>query len=324
MLETVSGINNWKLVICRKPEGIVILQAQTCDVKAALPEELFGCPVIELAHHALTPGRAEPEGEKLLMTCGVVSSEWDNRSLRELTLPATLVRAGDYALFNCAELKVLRLSDNLRYWGGGALMNCRKLDTIHLECSGKEGEVLAGFADELIRELDVTLYWQDGRTARLIFPEYAEVYEENVPHHQFDFRIQGAGYSYHHCFYQRKLNLRDYDELWKGFLSMGHEEECAMRLAWWRLRYPLELSEKAELQYLDYLRTCREETARWRIGERDTAGLRFFLSKTTWERQELSRLCDFAREMGGAETLAALLEEQHLRFPTGVNKVFDL
>ena len=323
-METVSGINNWKLVVRRKPEGISILQAQTCDTKAALPEELFGLPVVELEHHALAPGRPMPDGEQIQMTCGVGKGEWDNRGLQELTLPETLARAGDYALFNCTDLSVLRLSERLRYWGGGALMNCRKLDTIHLKCSGKEGEVLAGFADELIRELDVTLYWEDGRVARLIFPEYAEVYEENVPHHQFDFRIQGAGYSYHHCFYQRKLNLRDYDELWKGFLSMGHEKESAMKLAWWRLRYPLELSERAENQYWDYLRTCRLETARWRMAERDAAGLRFLLSGTAWERQELSQLCDLARETADAETLAALLEEQHRRFPSGMNKSFDL
>ena len=38
-METVSGINNWKLVIRRDAEGITILRAVTCDTKAALPEE---------------------------------------------------------------------------------------------------------------------------------------------------------------------------------------------------------------------------------------------------------------------------------------------
>ena len=323
-METVSGSNNWKIVFRRENGGVTLLQAVTCDKKAALPRELFGLPVTALAHHALAPNRAVPVGEQVQITCGPVTGEWSNAGLEELHLPDTLLRADDYAFYNCGKLKTLYLSDSLCRWGGGALMNCRELNTFHLTCHGQEGEVLRDLGDELPGELDVTLHYADGGTARLILPEYTEIHEENVPHHQFDFHIVGAGYPYHHCFRQGKFNLREYDDLWKGFLCKGHEEDCALRLVWWRLRYPLELSDSAQEEYLTYLRSHVEEAAHWRLQERDAAGLQFLLRETEPTREFLAQLCAEARKYDAPEVLAILLEEQHRRFPAGAEKTFDL
>ena len=324
-MERVSGVNNWKLVIRREAAGVAILWAATCDAEAALPDELFGLPVTALGDHALTPGRPMPEGEEVLVTCGPVNEEdWDNGALTDLTLPDSLERVEDYGFFNCRTLKTLRLRDTVRYWGGGALMNCRALDTFHITCTGEEGELLAYLAEELPWELDVTLTRADGQTARLIFPEYVEVYEENCPAHHFDYNISGAGYGYHHCFYRKQLSFKAYDELWRPMLGMEHDEDCALRLAWWRLRYPVELTEQAENDYLDFLRQRPLAAGRWLLGRRDTEGLRFLLRTLDWERDDLAALCGEAREQDSPEALALLLEEQHRRFPTGLDKSFDL
>lgn len=325
-METVSGVNNWKLVIRRERAGVRILWAATCDRRAALPEALLGLPVTALGDHALTPGRRPPEGEEVLVTCGPVMEDaaWDNGGLEDLRLPKGLTRVEDYAFFNCGKLKTLRLGDTVCHWGGGALMNCRRLDTFHLTCTGREGELLAYFADELPRELDVTLYRAGEIAARLIFPEYVEVYEENCPAHHFDYNIYGAGYGYHHCFYQKKLSLKTYDELWRPMLAMEHDGDCALRLAWWRLRYPTELTEQAEAGYLAHLRAHALDAARWLLAERDTAGLRFLLGRTDWTREALAEACALAREWGTPEAMALLLEERHRRFPAGLDKTFDL
>ena len=304
-METISGSNNWKIVFRRENGGITLLQAVTCDKKAALPRELLGLPVTALAHHALAPNRAAPVGEQVQITCGPVTGEWSNAGLEELHLPDTLTRADDYAFYNCGKLKTLYLSDSLCRWGGGALMNCRELNTFHLTCRGQEGEVLRDLGDELPGELDVTLHYENGDMARLILPEYTEIHEENVPHHQFDFHIVGAGYPYHHCFRQGKFNLREYDDLW-------------------RLRYPLDLSDSAREDYLAYLRSHAADAAHWRLRERDAAGLQFLLRETESTRELLAQLCAAAREHDAPEVLAALLEEQHRRFPAGAEKTFDL
>ncbi len=326
-MERVSGVSNWKLRVRREAEGITILQAATCDTAASLPDTLFGLPVTELGNHALAPGRESEEGEEVLVTCGPLGAEpeWDNRRLEELTLPSGLLRVGDYALLNCSALHTLRLHDAICYWSGGALMNCRSLRTFHITRVGEEQrESLAYFNDELSRELDVTIVDASGRTARLLFPEFLEVYEENCPAHHFDYNIYGAGYPYHHCFHQKKLSCKVYDGLWRAFLGMEHEEDAALRLAWWRLRYPVELSAGAEASYLSYLREHVPEAAAWLLSQRDVPGLRFLLERTDPDRDTLVRACDDARRAGATEALALLLEEQHRRFPAGGEKRFDL
>lgn len=327
-METVSGVNNWKLTICRETDRITVLRAVTCDRRAALPDDLFGLPVTALGDHALAPGDRAVSGETVRITCGPAPADddraWDNRALEDLRLPDSLERVGDYAFFNCVKLKTLRLRDTVRWWGGGALMNCRGLDTFHLACAGQEGEVLAYAAGELSRELDVTLCYDDGRTARLLFPEYVEAYEENCPAHHFDYNIYGAGYGYHHCFYQKKLSIRDYDKLWQSMLAMEHDPDCALRLAWWRLRYPMELTDQAEADYLAHLRLHTAEAVRWLLAERDTAGLSFLLERMELDRKTLADGCALARDQQAPEALALLLEERHKRFPGGMEKAFDL
>lgn len=167
-MESIAGVNNWKLTVRREAAGVTILRASTCDTKAALPETLWGLPVTALGDHALAPGAAEVPGEEVTVTCGAPGDQWDNRALEALTLPPALERVGDYAFLNCGGLKSMALHDAIRQWGGGALMNCRSLDTFRLTRLGPEGDTLAYFADELSRELDVTIVMPDGETARLI------------------------------------------------------------------------------------------------------------------------------------------------------------
>ena len=140
-LESIAGVNNWKLTVRREAAGVTILRASTCDTKAALPETLWGLPVTALGDHALAPGAAEVPGEEVTVTCGAPGDQWDNRALEALTLPPALERVGDYAFLNCGGLKSMALHDAIRQWGGGALMNCRCLDTFRLTRLGPEGDL---------------------------------------------------------------------------------------------------------------------------------------------------------------------------------------
>ncbi len=324
-METISGTNNWRLTVRREPTGVTILRAATCDRRAALPETLFGLPVTALGDRCLAPGRAAVEGEGVLITCGPAEgwADWDNSGLEDLRLPDGLERVGDYALFNCHRLETLRLRDTVSWWGGGALMNCRCLRSFHVACTGLEGELLAYLAGELSRELDVTLTDSSG-IVRLIFPEYVEVYEENCPAHHFDYNIHGAGYPYHHCFYQKKLNYQVYDSLWKPMLGMEHDEACAMKLAYWRLRTPRGLAPPAAAAYRDHLQTHAEAALAWLVGERDAEGLAFLLRQIMPGTEPLAAACALARSSGATECLALLLEAQRRLVPAGRAKTFEL
>lgn len=324
-VEIVSGVSNWHLTVRRGKDGVEILRAVTCDASAALPETVLGLPVTALGPHALSGGERKAQGEEVYVTCGAAPQEgWDNRGLRALTLPRTLRRVGDYAFLNCAALEELRLWDGIAFWGGAALMNCRSLDTFHLTRVGTEqGESLAYFADELSRELDVTIVTPDGETARLIFPEYREIYEENCPAHHFDYNIAGAGYPYHYCFRHKKLRLKDYDALWEAYLAMEHEADTALRLAWWRLRCPAELEQEARQRYEDYLRAHGAEAAAWLLEQRGGEDLAFLLRTVELTGDALSQSCETARRLGQTEAVALLLEAQRSRRPAA-RKRFEL
>ncbi len=323
METTVSGVSNWKLTVRREAEGVTVLRAVTCDTAAVLPDALFDLPVTALGGHALASDARETQGEAVTVTGAPRKAEWDNRNLQALTLPRTLLRVGNYAFLNCGRLQTLTLFDNIEMWGGSVFMNCRLLDTFRLtrERVG-QGETLAYLNDVLTGELDITVTEADGHTARYLFPDYWESYEENCPAHLFHLEISGAGYPYHHCFTQKKFDPAAYDRLWEGFLRMAHEDKAALRIAWYRLRYPLGLRPEAEAQYLTYLRAHAAEALRWRLAERDAEGLRFLLRRTEPAPALLAEACALARERGNTQAVALLLEAQHRHTPA--RKTFDL
>lgn len=297
-VEIVSGVSSWKLTIRREAAGITLLRGVTCDEQAVLPETLFGLPVTALGDHALSPSAGKTEGEQVLVTCG----RPPRKKRRGITAACGAWRfrrgwAGWGSMpFQLRRAETLELYDGIGFWGGGALMNCRSLDTVRLtRISEEQGISLAYFADELSRELDVTVTETDGTAARLIFPEFLEVYEENCPAHHFDYTICGAGYPYHHCFRQKKLSWKEYDQLWSGYLGMEHDEDTALRLCWWRLRCPKGLTDRAAAGYTAYLRDNAVRAAEWLVERGDPEGLAFLLRQTDVEQAALSALCETAR-----------------------------
>ena len=305
------GTNNWKLTICRGDNGVTILRAATCDEQAALPEELFGLPVTALGDHALVPDAKLVEGEEMEILGAPGAGAWDNRALRELTLPPRLHAVGDYALMNCRNLRRLCLCGGEIAWGTGALMNCRELGELSLESA--DSGTLAYFAGELNRELDVSLREDGICVARLIFPEYVESYEENGPAHHFDYKVYGVGQPYRHVFRGRRLNFYDYDALWRNALAGEWEEDTALRLAWWRLYYPKELSTEASVGYRGYLTAHAAPALRFLLSLRDTRMLSTFLSDVECDALALRETSALARENGDTAALALLMDELHRR-----------
>ena len=324
-MEIIRGESELLLTVRKTENGIVILRALSADKTAVLPETLWGLPVTELEHHAFTPNRPIPEGETVRIACGPVPAERpDNSRLEDVSLPRSLRRIGDYAFYQCTALKILRMYDSVQDWGGLVFMNCRKLNTFFLQLTGERARTLCYFADELSRELDVTLTDTNGETARLIFPEYRENMDENCPNHYFDYTITGGGYPYHHGFRDNTFVASDFDGLWGKYLRVNHDAGTALRLAWWRLRAPWKLSADAGEAYMKYLREHGEEALAWQLEQRDTEGLTWLLEHVSLSREVLSAGCELARQQNAAEAQALLLEQMHRLAPAGRRKSFDL
>lgn len=324
-MEIIGGVSRWELTVRREADHIVILRAATPDERAVLPEELFGLPVTVLGDHALAPTAKPTEGERVRIIRGGECIEPDNSRLKELTLPRLLERVEDYALLNCRSLTTLHLWDGVRFWGGGALMNCSALNRFFLtRTEPLQGPSLALFADESANELDVTVREYDGSMTRLIFPDFVESYEENGPAHHFDYKIYGAGHPYHHVFRQKQFAFADYDNLWPQYLREEYEADAALRLAWYRLRYPTGLSEAAAARYWDYLREHAGEILRRQLEDRDPEGLELLLKTLRPSGNVLGEILEQTRRLDYAEGMALLLRENGQTAPKGYEKSFDL
>lgn len=324
-MKTLVGHNN--LLITWRPAfgGAELIRVETADREVTLPDTVEGLPVTALGPLAFDSSDEEkPQGEQLRMICGLGGAEMDNKKLERISLPPTLRRVGDYAFYNCSELREVCLSEKMEHWGNGVFMNCQLLNTVFIHAVDDRAESVYYFANEFSRELDITVEYPEGLSARLIFPSYAEYYQENISARCFQYEVQGPGYPYHSMFKDRALVLKDYDRLWPMLLATEHDPDCALRMAWYRLRFPRELALDAKAAYLEFLRHNARTVIAWLLGQRDMRGLAWFLPQAQVDREALTIACEEARSHGAAEGLALLLEEQHRRFATGANKSFTL
>ena len=324
-MESISGLTNWRLNVRRDDDGITILRALTCDKKAILPDELFGLPVTALQDHALAAGAAPVEGETLRILGGAESGDWDNRNIRELTLPRSLQQFGNYAFMNLRAMETLRLFDDLYAFGSAGFMNCRSFSRLELTRTGpRQGPALASLVQSLQQELDVTVFETDGAVLRLIFPEYIESYTENKAAHHFELKIIGGGYAYHSVFRGKTLQMADYDALWPAYLAQEHEEDSALHLAYFRLRCPTGLSEPARERYAEYLHANIGSALSLALREKDMRALRLLLELGSLATETLDAALRESRALQNTEATAVLLEKRHARPAAGRTRTFEL
>ncbi len=325
VLETISGLTNWQLTVRREEDGVTILRALTCDRKAVLPDELFGLPVTALQDRALAAGAAPAEGEKLCVLGCTESGAWDNRNITELNLPPSLRRIGNYAFMNLRSMVTLRFFDNLCSTGSASFMNCSSFSRLELWRSGqRQGPALASLVQSLQQELDVSVYEADGRALHLIFPEYVESYTENNAAHHFDLRITGGGYAYHNVFRNKTLAVSDYDALWPAYIAQKHDEDSALRIAYFRFSCPAGLNGQAGEQYGVYLRANLGRALSFALRERDMQGLRILLNLGGLEAETLDAALRESRGLNLTEATALLLEKRHAQPAAGRTRTFEL
>ena len=321
----VTGISNWQLTVCRKADSMTILRAATCDRTATIPEMIFGLPVTEIADHAFAAGCGTEPGEQIQISHGISEGKFDNSRLEKLTFPKSLKRIENYALMRCRALRTLVLWDGISYFGAGIFINCRNLSRIELTRENNGGcETFSYLVRELTRELDITVNQKDEGTLRLIFPEYYEKLTENEPTHFFNYTIEGGGYAYHNVFERNTFDIRKYDSLWEKYVCGAHDNDTALRLAWFRIRYPVGLSATAEEDYIKYLQSRLQDALGMVIGSGDSRGLQMLLKALPVSDNVLTFACDLAREEHQTEILALLLERQHRTHSETREKRFEL
>lgn len=134
-------------------EGIRILRCYGVSGAVAVPEELEGLPVTELADYAFADRmEGEPENTSgLPCICG--------EDLEELYLPESIRRLGRYVFYNCLQFWKLSCYSTVSFMGAGGFTGCGRLS--HLEIHQKGGDsCLRELLQDLKQTVMVDCYWE--------------------------------------------------------------------------------------------------------------------------------------------------------------------
>lgn len=256
-------------------DSVKILRCYGECSQIVLPETICGKRVTELGDYIFSGDmRGMPAGklweadeepgngkDGLQAACG--------ERLWEIHLPFGIRKIGHYAFYNCYSLKKLTMYSTITDIGAGAFNGCRKIEELEIGVVKGERSCLKEVLAELNESLTVD-YRQlerdaDGQLkctgrASLFFPVYYEEAVENTPARILETHVHGCGHRYRYAFDGTEFKFREYDSL---FIHAKTQEppERAAALAMGRLRFPLELTEKASLMYREYLILHPEEAA---------------------------------------------------------------
>ena len=204
-------------------------------------------------------------------------------------------------------------------------MNCRAFHTLELKRKKDTGStLLSDIVSSLPQELDVTVLPEGAESFRLLFPEYYELHTENSPAHHFDYTIEGSGYPYHHVFRNKVLHLSDYDSLWQDLLKGEYDIPTALRLSWYRLRYPKDLADRAKEAYTAFVGDHLASALALCLREEDLQGLQQLLTMPAITAEDLSAALEVSRQAGFTAATALLLEKEHRMLSAGRRRDYTL
>lgn len=274
---------NWE----KTKEGTArLLGVNDMPGELVLPEKIEGLPLTEVGPYCFAK----------------------NKYLKRVVLPDTVTKMERMAFYNCTGLESLEMGANLTEIGGDAFMNCHNLHQLIVRC----GAVEASGARFVLRQIssDLAVHFQ-GKTEResavVLFPDYYESYDEVTPAHLFGRNIEGEGFRARQFF---KEGVFEYDR-YDGIFSKACAEErettlCEMAMN--RLRYPVELSERAKAQYAEYVLSHVKSICRKAVEHRDRDVLEFLCKNKLMEQNDADYCVLMAAEKEWIEGGAYILQ----------------
>lgn len=280
------------------------------EQRIEIPEQIDGSPVSEVQAYAFSYS-AGSDGQQAV--CG--------EQLKEIILPKTLRRIGNYAFYGCRKLEKMTISHQTEDIAGGAFTGCHALKTLDIRMDDAFGYCLKDILSELHQELRVNLLFESGESAQLLYPEYYEESVENTPARILETHFLGSGYHYRQAFRDGKINFREYDRLFSEATAWESEDFC-IELAFLRLQQPYRLNEEAQGMYISWLMEHRMSAAAWCIVFEQTERMEYLSMLVDWTKEEIMTLIEEANRRNRVEIQSFLLDYQHEHFRPK-KKTFD-
>lgn len=313
--------------------GIRIRRVFGYDDILELPNQLLGEAVTELGAYIFSDRMDREDLEKALqegILCteeGKKISNVDNfleisgEKLREIVLPESIQKVGRYAFYNCRRLSKLSFGGGLRDLGAGALTGCHHVTGLSV-ILGKNGEsCLREILTELPETLSVDIE-RNGEKGCFWFPEFFEEGVENTPARILENHVHGSGIRYRNCFQNRVLNIGEYDKIFPHAIAW-EDENSVLKLALSRILYPMELTEKMEKIYLDYLNIHVKEAVKLLGEQKNYEAMSRILDKMKPDREAMEWMLETAQIYEDSRWTGILMAELE-RFGKKKRRSFDL
>lgn len=236
----------------------------------------------------------------------------ENRELTEIKIPEGTKQIGKHAFYNCRSLHTLLLPHGGIEIEDGAFKNCRNLSHIILWHGDGDCTCLKDILYDMYQEVTVSIFYDSGSQAVLLFPRYEYEYIANEPARIFQEIGYGAGYLYQQCFYDSQVDFRRYDDLWSR-ACVSEDISVLGRILSCRLRFPWQLTDTARTSYLHYFQEHQEELLTCYMKEQDMDSLRYFLEHKDADSQLLSLAIRTAQTLETPGILSYLLDLEQRR-----------
>lgn len=250
--------------------GARVLQVLGDTPCPVVPAALDGVPVTEIGPYCFAARRMPlPEGARFWGAKH--PHEIAGSFLEEVTLPDTVHTLHSAAFYDCRRLRRLSVGAELTALGSDLFTNCRALESVTVRAAADAATGLKRLVGAV--SADLLVEFSGAQTARLFYPEYWEVLDENAPAHLFDRGVEGEGYRYRQCF--TGAGAVDYPAYDAAFprATVGESPAKLCRLALGRLLFPFALAAGARQRYEQYLRGQPDAALTLAVAGRDSAAL---------------------------------------------------
>lgn len=313
-------------------QGICILRVFGKDEIVELPDEIQGKKVTELGAYAFSDKIDRKELQELLKSGKLCDEtgrpvesagdlpEVEGTKVREICFPSELKKIGRYAFYNCFHLWKIRFYGALTDIGAGAFTGCHKIGRLEVHINEEGISCLRELLTELPEEVCVD-YYRGEEQGRFLYPEFFEEGVENTPARILENHVHGSGIRYRNAFSHKVLNIREYDELFE-YAKAWEAERTVTELALDRLLCPLELTQKAEVHYLEYVEEHLAETAGILLKQKEYSALGNILEKLKPSREAAEEIIQLAERSGDPQGVSVCMNYLHLHTKK-TRKVFE-
>lgn len=316
-------------------DHVRILGYRGFDGFIRVPEQIGGRPVTELSAYAFSGGwgreemlssleeeilLCDEEGNPILTENKDLPPTISLEGLKEIYLPETIEKIGNYAFYNCFELTRLECSAAISDLGSGLFTGCLGMRYLDIHLVDGTRSCLKEILSELRQFLYVNYYTSEGN-ARLVFPEMYEESVEHTPARIIIREMHGCGHMYRYCFDQTGFQFHKYDTLFPHLL-VQESERVIGDLVINRLYTPMNLLYHDRMVYEAYLLEHIEGISKLAMEEDETMFL-WLMEEYGKNQDKFDSIVEMVSREDKPELLSHLMDLRRRRFSVK-KRVFSL